>query len=82
MGFGVGCVFNSSLSQMCCETLLESSCSHSRIRAEDVAMMKMPDFPVLQRDTGPGAAVQVDVLMDFWQADPHGSIEICLHGIW
>lgn len=31
--------------------------------------MKMPDFPVLQRDIAPGAAAQVDVLMDFWQAD-------------
>lgn len=41
MGFGVGCIFNSSLSQMCCGTLLESSCSHSRIRVEEVAMVKM-----------------------------------------
>lgn len=64
-GFGVGCTVNSSLSQMCCGTLLESSCSHSRIRAEEVAMMKMPDFPMLPRDTAPGAAAQVDVLMDF-----------------
>lgn len=55
---------------MCFGTLLESSCSLSRIRAEDVAMMKMPDFSVLQRDIAPGAAAQVDVLMDFWQADP------------
>lgn len=45
-------------------------------------MMKQPDFPVLQRDTAPGAAAQVDVLMDFWQVDPQGSMEICLHGIW
>lgn len=37
------------------------------------------DFPVLQRDIAPGAAAQVDVLMDFWQADPHGSMEICFH---
>lgn len=71
-GFGVSCTFNSSFSQMCYGTLLESSCSHARIRAEEVAMMKMPDFPVLQRDIAPGAAAQVDVLVDFWQADPHG----------
>lgn len=45
-------------------------------------MMKMPDFPVLLRDIAPGTAAQVDVLMDFWQADPHGSMEICLQGIW
>lgn len=74
VGFGVGCVFNSSLSQMCCGTLLESSCSHSRVRVEEVAVMKVPDFPVLQRDIAPGAAAQVDVVMDFWQADPHGSM--------
>lgn len=44
-------------------------------------MVKMPDFPVLQKDIVPGAAAQADMLMDFWQADPHGSMEICLHGI-
>lgn len=29
-------------------------------------MVKMPDFPVLQRDIAPGTAAQVDMLMDFW----------------
>lgn len=50
--------------------------------AEEVAVMNVPDFPVLQRDIAPGAAAQVDVVMDFWQADPHGSVEISCHGIW
>lgn len=36
--------FNSSLSQFWLWTLLESSCSNSRIRAEEVAVVKMLDF--------------------------------------
>lgn len=43
-GFGVGCTFNNSLSQFWLGTLLENSCSHARIRAEEVAVVKMPDL--------------------------------------
>lgn len=42
-GFGVGCTYNSCLPQICLATLPESSCFRSRIGAEDMAVVKMPD---------------------------------------